>query len=233
MNMKQFAWIGDEALKQPVKGVVVDFHGLGYSGMKHDPNAEDLELADAGALTVFPYYGPWSWMNRHACQSVNELIDRVYSEYALADEVPLILKGGSMGGSSALVFARYSNRPVTACAVNCPVADVPFHYTERDDLPRTMHYAFGHYGIPLQEAMEQHSPLHLVASLPDIPYLIVHGDRDSAVNKQKHSDVLVQKMRQRGMNVEYIEASGMGHCTYNDHQVLRRMMNFLLMHINS
>jgi len=72
----------------------------------------------------------------------------------------------------------------------------------------------------------------LVESLPDIPYLIVHGDQDQAVNKQKHSDVLVQKMRQRGMNVEYIEASGMRHCTYNDYQVQRRMMDFLLRHLN-
>lgn len=226
-DIHKFAWIGDSVLRKPVRGVVVDFHGLGNSQMKMEPTIQDLELADAGALNVFPYYGPWSWMNREACKSMDELIDRVYKEFNLDDKTPLILRGGSMGGSSALVYTRYAKRPVAACAANCPVADLPFHSTEREDLPRTIHSAFGHYPEPLDQVLQEHSPVHLVGSLPDIPYLIIHGDKDMAVNKERHSDVLVQRMRERGLKVEYIEVSGMGHCTFTDYSAYRRMMDFI------
>jgi pimeloyl-ACP methyl ester carboxylesterase len=228
LDIEKFAWIGDAILQKPVSGIVVNFHGLGYAQMKQTPDVEELELAAAGALNVFPYYGPWSWMNRETRSSMDVLIDSVYEQFGLDGNVPLILRGGSMGGSSALVYTRYAKRPVTACAVNCPVADIPFHFTERVDLPRTLHHAFGHYAEPLQQVMEEHSPVHLAGSLPDISYLIVHGDSDQSVNKERHSDVLVQKMRERGLQVEYIEVPGMGHCTFTDYSIYRRLMDFVI-----
>ena len=48
-----------------------------------------------------------------------------------------------MGGLCALVWPRYTKRRVVAVAANCPVCDLPFHYTERPDLPRTLRAAFG------------------------------------------------------------------------------------------
>lgn len=229
MDIHKFAWLGDTIVRKPVTGVVVKFHGLGYGAMKLEADAEELELADAGALNVFPYYGPWSWMNQEARQSVDALIDRVYAEWGLDESVPLILRGGSMGGLSALVYACYAKRPVAACMANCPVADLPYHYTERVDLPRTMHHAFGHQPEPLSQQLEAHSPIHLAEAeaFPDIPYLIVHGDQDKSVNKARHSDVLVEVMKKRGLHVEYVEVPGMGHCTFNDYSVYRRSLDFV------
>jgi dipeptidyl aminopeptidase/acylaminoacyl peptidase len=63
----------------------------------------------------------------------------------------------------------------------------------------------------MEAALEEQSPLHQVAGMPDIPYLIVHGDQDTAVNKARHSDRLVAAMRARGLRVNYIEVPGMGH----------------------
>jgi dipeptidyl aminopeptidase/acylaminoacyl peptidase len=48
--------------------------------------------------------------------------------------------------------------------------------------------------------------------MPDIPYYVVHGDADAAVNKAKHSDRLVAKMRSLGFDVKYDEVPGMRHC---------------------
>jgi pimeloyl-ACP methyl ester carboxylesterase len=233
MNIKQFAWVGDAYLNKHIQGVVIQFHGLGYNGMKQDADHEELELADAGALNVFPYYGPWSWMNKEACSRVNGLIEEIYTKYELSDQVPLILRGGSMGGMSALVYSCYAQRPVKACAVNCPVTDLPYHFTEREDLPRTLHQAFDHYNMPLEDAMKLHSPIHLLHSLPNIPYLFIHGDQDQAVNKQMHSDILTAEMKARGLSVDYIEAEGMGHCQYKDYKVARRMMEFVKSHLIS
>jgi dipeptidyl aminopeptidase/acylaminoacyl peptidase len=47
--------------------------------------------------------------------------------------------------------------------------------------------------------------------MPKIPYLIVHGDKDTAVSKEHHSDPMVAAMRRRKLKVEYVEVPGMGH----------------------
>jgi len=48
--------------------------------------------------------------------------------------------------------------------------------------------------------------------MPDIPYRIIHGDKDMAVSKRHHSDKMVVAMRKHRLSVEYIEVAGMGHC---------------------
>ena len=48
--------------------------------------------------------------------------------------------------------------------------------------------------------------------MPDIPYRIIHGDKDPAVAKPNHSDKMVAAMRQRNLDVDYVEVAGMGHC---------------------
>ncbi len=210
---KDRAWIADEHVRGEISGVVVVFHGLGWAAQREELFEEEKPWATAGALVVFPYYGPWSWMNREARAMVDVLIGQVYEEYGLDHaRHPLILAGGSMGGASALLYARYSPHPLTACYANCPVCDLPFHFTERADLPRTMYHAFGSYGEELPPLLEEHSPLHQADHLPDLDYLIVHGEADPAVNKAAHSDPLVAKMRARGLRVNYQQIPGMGHC---------------------
>jgi dipeptidyl aminopeptidase/acylaminoacyl peptidase len=210
---KEVAWIGDEGVKGDITGVIVSFHGLGFGGMKEGPSPEEERWAAEGALCVFPYYGPWSWMNRQARAMVDTLIGEIYAEYHLdPTRVPLLLAGGSMGGCSALLYARYSVHPLAACFANCPVCDLTYHFDERPDLPRTMYYAFGSYEGEMQALLEEHSPLHQVAHMPDIDYLIVHGTDDTAVAKAAHSDRMVPAMRARGLRVDYQEIPGMGHC---------------------
>jgi dipeptidyl aminopeptidase/acylaminoacyl peptidase len=210
---KEVAWIGDEQVSGQITGVLVSFHGLGATEMKPGLTPAEEPWAAAGALIVYPYYGPWSWMNRDARALVDRLIGEVYREYGLdSRRVPLLLVGGSMGGCSALLYARYSVHQLAACYANCPVCDLPYHFSERPDLPRTMYHAFGNSGDDMQALLEEHSPLDQVDHLPDIDYLIVHGDADTAVSKAAHSDRLVPAMRGRGLRVNYAEVAGMGHC---------------------
>jgi dipeptidyl aminopeptidase/acylaminoacyl peptidase len=49
-----------------------------------------------------------------------------------------------------------------------------------------------------------------VAAMPAIPYLVIHGDKDQSVNKEKHSDRFVAEMRKLGRDIEYLEIPGMG-----------------------
>jgi pimeloyl-ACP methyl ester carboxylesterase len=224
---KERAWIGDGLIAGRVTGIIVDFHGLGCTGRSEDASQWEKDLALRGILSVFPYYGPWSWMNREARAFVDELIDKVCLEYGAGAEIPLLLSGGSMGGGSALIFARYTRHPLTACAVNCPVCDFPYHFTERPDVARTMYHAFGHYPIPIKEALVETSPLHQVGGLPDIPYFFIHGEADQAVNKAAHSDKMVRAMRARELRVEYHEVPGMGHCGPVPEEISVRERDFL------
>ncbi len=210
---KDVAWIGDDCVRGEITGVIVVFHGLGDGRLKKESDLREIPWAAAGALLVYPYYGPWSWMNREARAMMDALLAKVYADYQLDPRhIPLILVGDSMGGGSALLYARYSPHPLAACYANCPAVDIPYHFTERPDLPRTMYHAFGAYDGDMHELMVEHSPLHQVEHLPDIAYLIVHGDADPAVKKSAHSDRLVAAMRARHLRVDYREIPGMGHC---------------------
>jgi dipeptidyl aminopeptidase/acylaminoacyl peptidase len=226
-EMRQVAWIGEDYVKGRVRGVVLVLHGLGFAALKEEPSTEELAWARAGGLVVFPYYGPWSWMNRQARAFVDELVDAVYAAYRLPPRAPLISTGGSMGGGCALLYTRYAKRPIAGCLALFPVCDLRFHFNERPDLPRTIRHAFRGYPEDLDTLLAEHSPLCQVDRMPDVPYLIIHGDQDKAVAKARHSDRLVAAMRKRKMKVEYVEVSGMGHGGPIPLEVVERRVQFV------
>ena len=215
-NLHIFAYTSVDIVKSDIKAIILDFHGLGHTGFMSEPTHFAKQLAELGGVTIFPYYGPWAWMNFTAINFVDDVVAAFLDKYNLPETTPIISSGGSMGGCSALAYTRYARITPVACAVNCPVCDLPFHCTERDDLPRTMYNAFGSYECGLQKAMELHSPLHLAPQMPDIPYMFAHGTIDPAVNKASHSDKMVAAMKNTGHSVEYLEVEGMGHCNLGD-----------------
>ena len=196
-----------------IKAIALDFHGLGSCGMKKNASDFDLDMAKHGILVVYPYYGPWSWMNSGAVKFVDKVVEVVCEKYNLdLGKIRLLSTGGSMGGHSALIYTMYANRTPDACITNCPVCDFKYHSSEREDLPRTIYLAFSNEGMDLETAIELHSAYHLASKMPNIPYVVLHGTCDDAVNKGIHSDRFVARMREFGKDVEYIEVEGMGHC---------------------
>lgn len=226
-EIRQVAWVADEYIEGDARGVVLAFHGLGCPGLRDEPSTEELAWARAGGLVVFPYYGPWSWMNRPARAFVDELVDAVYEGFSVDERAPLICTGGSMGGYSSLLYTRYARRAASACMALWPVTDLKAHFSERPDLPRTIRHAFRGCGDDLEAQFVEHSPLCQVDAMPDIPYLLVHGDADPGVSKAQHSDRFVARMRQAGRNVEYIEVPGMRHGWPMPIDVLNRTIGFV------
>ena len=225
--INEVAWIGQDYVQGKIRGVVLVFHGLG-GGLKGGPSTEELEWARHGGLVVHPYCGPWAWMNRSARRMVDELVDAIYAKYRLADSVPLISTGGSMGGHGCLLYTRYAQRPVRACFANFPVCDLNYHFHERPDLPPTIRQSL--QWPPDDEfaaLMTENSPICQVAAMPDIPYRIVHGDKDQAVSKKHHSDKFVAALRNRKLNVQYIEVPGMGHGSCVPLQVIADNITFV------
>lgn len=219
-NVNLFAYVYADPAKESYKGIVLVFHGLGGGNEMTSLPMEEYEGAHDYIL-VYPYNSPWSWMNDTSVKMADEIVDAVIAKYGLPEDVPVISTGASMGGLASLVFTHYTKRTPVRCATNCGVCDLPYHYTERADLPKTLYCAFAHYDCTLEEALLRTSPLHLVETMPHIPYYIAHCDEDGAVNKQKHSDRMVQALRETGHNVvAYDEVPGKGHCQLEDEHLL-------------
>lgn len=221
------AWTSQDFLGGPIRAIILRFSGLGSADMKAGGDPMELEWSDLGGLVVQPFHEPWAWMNPPTQRFVDELVDALILRHQLPPGTPVIATGGSMGGHGALVYSRYSRHRVTACLALWPVCDTVFHYNERVDLPRTMHHAFGSYG-DIEPALLRHSPLHLAADMPKIPYLIVHGEQDKAVSKAAHSDKFVATMRAMGRQVEYLELAKLGHGGPMDYRTYRRIVDFVL-----
>ena len=224
--IKNTCWDNESFVKGAVRGVVVTFAGLN-NRYRDEAGMLDIAFGEAGMLVISPYYGPWSWMNRSARAFVDELLAAVYREYSLSDDIPLVSSGGSMGGCAALLYCRYGARQPVACDALYPVCDTVSHFDERPDLPPTFYHAFYGYPEPMEEILREHSPLHQADRMPDIPYLVIHGDADAAVNKMIHSDRMVAELRRLGRNVEYIEVPGMGHGRNVPMSVYQKQLDFI------
>lgn len=211
-TLRNFSYSNDKICTAPIKGIVLDFFGLGGQQMFDEDMPFGKELANKGIVLLIPYNNPWAWMNTQAVLYTDEIIDVLMDKYALSESIPVVSSGGSMGGLSALVYTRYAQHTPVACVANCPVCDLVFHYTERPDLPRTLYSAFFHSSADcMEDALKTASPLHLVDQMPEIDYFIFHCEEDMAVNKEKHSDKFVKKM-QPVHRVTYHTVPERGHC---------------------
>lgn len=210
-TLRNFAYSNDRICKKPIRGIALSFFGLGGQTMFDEDTELGVFLAEKGIVLLIPYTNPWSWMNAQAAAYTDELIDVLTEEYGLSEDIPIVSTGGSMGGQSALVYTAYAKRTPAACVANCPVCDLPYHFTERPDLPRTLYSAFGQYECSFEEALRSASPLHLAQAgkMPRVSYTVFHCEEDKAVNKQKHSDIFVQALN---CPVTYYAVPERGHC---------------------
>ena len=163
-NLRNFAYCNNQICIKPIKGMVVSFFGLGGATIFNEDTEEGCRYAEKGILYLVPYQNPWAWMNKQTVDYIDELIDVLFKEYNLPGDLPIISAGGSMGGLSALVYTTYAKRTPVACVANCPVCDLPYHFTERPDLPRTLYSAFATYEGTMEDALRSASPLQLLGS---------------------------------------------------------------------
>lgn len=214
-TLRLFAYSNDAIVKGDIKGIVVDFKGLGNMEMVEDQNWRGKDLAEKGIVYIIPYNNPWNWMNEQAVRYTDEVIGVIKARYGL-DDVPLVACGGSMGGLCALMYTKYAAAIPVACAVNCPVCDLVFHYTERPDLPRTLYSAFAMSGAAtIEEALAERSPMHQAGSMPDIKYTVFHSDADELVNIHSHSEKFVALMAEKH-DITYHVVHGRAHCDLDE-----------------
>ncbi len=225
-DLKSFAYVSEDYLNGPVKAVVVNFPGLGGMEMKSSLDIPDIKLAHEGVLFIYPFVNPWNWMNSRTVDFVDEIVSIVVRKLKIGRNCPIVARGGSMGGYSALAYCMFTKHRLAAAIANCPVTDIYFHNTERPDLPRTFHDAMGSYG-DISEILKDRSPNWHPEKLPDIRYLIIHGFNDKSVNKAAHSDKMVKLMRKRKLDVTYVEDEKMAHCGPMKYETVAAMEKFM------
>lgn len=222
-------WLNTAFLKGNIRGAVVYFHGQG-GGIHPDSASSPVEIAlgEAGFLLVYPYYGPWAWMNRQARVFTDELIDRIYREFELDDSLPLISMGQSMGGCASLLYCiSGKRRPVGCCAI-FPVCDTVHRFSQRNPATAAaMRHAFAGYPEPFESVLIEHSPLHQAEKMPRIPYLFIHGEADKDVDPIANSQCMTDKLKSLGHDVEYISVPQMGHGTCVPLRILNRQVDFV------
>ena len=214
-NLRNFAYCNDRICNRPISGIVISFPGLRASKIYSEDTEEGKYYGKRCMLYVLPYTNPWSWMNRQALNYTEEIIEVLMEALELPEDIPVVATGGSMGGQSALVYTYYARKTPVACVPVCPPCDIAFHYTERVDLPRTFYNAFFYENCSMQEALDSVSPLVLADRMPDIDYYVFHCEKDSQVNKGKHSDVFVEKLKVHH-RVQYYIVPGRDHCDLSD-----------------
>ncbi len=209
-NLSCFAYSNDKLIKGDIKGVCIEFFGLGCQAMYHEDTKTGIMMAENNILFVVPYSNPWGWMNRQEIDLTDEILDVLFDKYKLSENTPIASTGGSMGGLCALTYTYYAKRTPVCCVANCPVCDLTFHFSERVDLPRTLYSAFCLEDGELFDVLARYSPLHLAVEMPKIKYAIFHCDADDAVNIYAHSEKLVAIMND--YDLKYHVIADRGHC---------------------
>jgi dipeptidyl aminopeptidase/acylaminoacyl peptidase len=170
----------------------------------------------------------------------DDLIDAV--EWAIkegyADPARVAIFGGSYGGYATLVGVTFTP-DVFAAAIDYVGISSLVNFmrtlpaTARPHLANNWHLFVGNPDVPEQEAdMLARSPITKVDQIRT-PLLVVQGANDSRV-VQAESDNLVEALRTRGVEVEYIVKGDEGHGFVNDENVIdmyRAVERFLAEHL--
>ncbi|MBR7142816.1 MAG: prolyl oligopeptidase family serine peptidase [Clostridia bacterium] len=215
-NLLDYAFLNEDTLKRPLKGICVAFHGYTDATMYEESPEIARKLGEKGIAWVFPYYSVWAWMGKNSQIFVEQVLDAVYERLQADESLPLLISGGSMGGLTALNYVLRGKRKATACAVSCPVVDMNFNFEDHPSFRRALLSAHIEKEGDLHEILKQYSPSSFAHRLPDIPYFLLFGELDTYYT-QKHRPLLVEPMKQRGLNVREWIHPEMGHNYFSGH----------------
>lgn len=236
-TLTQYAKTNEAYLRGPVKGLVIEFPGLDggscLGGNLTMGNYDSVYAQDFGAngiLLAYLYTGPWSWSSS-SVRYADAVIAAITAKYALLEETPLVVCGGSMGGYGALLYALEGRHNLCAVAIACPCTDIAFvcDHSIHPEMARTVISAIMKYDMPLDEAMCMLSPTNHICALPDVPYFICSDGADD-VFPEEQIETFTQKLQSQGLTVTYFPQPDKKH-GYFIPEVRRSMHSFIKFHI--
>lgn len=215
-TIKLYANTNEEHLVMPIKGIVVEFPGLGGGSclgglmdMQSYSSEEAIKYAQKGIIIAYLFPGPWSWGNKGAVRMADAVIDAIKDKYAL-DQIPVAVCGGSMGGLGALTFAAGTRHRLCMVAAACPCIDVLDRLDCHESFPRTYISAAACYDMELEDALKSFSPMHCIEDLQNTDYFIC-SDAEDEIFPESQCDLFVEKLVARNLNVEYHKQPNLTH----------------------
>lgn len=157
---------------------------------------------------VCAWYGGNSWVGPIAEQGLADLIGLLRQRYPGR---PVYLEGGSMGGSSTLVFATRRPELIDGAIARCPAGDIEAYYqfaaasgnATLQNIAAAIRIHYTADGHVLQEELRARSAA-LNPERLTMPVHIVHGAKDTLIPVDG-TRRLVARLQELGGKVKYVE----------------------------
>ena len=232
-NLADFAFVNEDTLVGPLRGICVNFHGYTDATMYTKSTDFAAMLGENGIAWVFPYYSVWAWMSSNSQSFIEQVLDATYEKLHADAHLPLIITGGSMGGLTALNYLVRGKRKATACALECPLADMHRFFMDRPNVRRAILNAHIEKEGDLHEITKAYSPVYFADRLPAIPYLAVYGEKDDYFTSVQ-MPLLVDTLDRHGLEHTVWVQPNMAHCAIGDHpDALSKYGDFIVSAVRS
>jgi pimeloyl-ACP methyl ester carboxylesterase len=198
--------------------VMLHGHGSGGDQLLTRPDIRDRwlpALRSAGLGIVCPNLRGNAWMSPAAAGDLRQLIAWVRERYAMRR---VLLVGGSMGGTSVLIYAALHPEEVDGVVAICPAADLPEYWrwavrnaAQRPilgQIARAIQEQYGSTPDQSPELFTRHSALAQEARLT-MPVALAHGTADATIPFEPTRQ-LAACLEERG-RVHYEEMPGGNH----------------------
>lgn len=156
------------------------------------------ELERRQALYICPEYRGGSWMGPAAEADVREILRGLQ---ASGFEGKVILAGGSMGGTSALIFAARHPKLLNGVLAMCPATDVALMF---DKFPEQFRVSYGGTPKEVPDVYAERRSRDFVSTLACLPIFLIHGAKDTIIEVE-HSRILAAKLQEQEACFRYIE----------------------------
>jgi len=156
------------------------------------------ELAKRGALYICPEYRGNSWMGPAAEADLLDILRLLRERYPVRR---LILAGGSMGGTSALIFASRFPKAVDGVIALCPATDPVLMFPT---FPNHFIESYGGSPEEVPGVYSDRTSRDRADALAALRAAIVHGSADAIIGVD-HSRILVRQLLTLGARCHYTE----------------------------